>query len=139
VKGYLLDTNVVSELRKGARIDGHVAAWYAKRDKRELYLSVITIAELRRGIRPIGKRDKKQGLILTSWCQLVQREYGRVGHLLSIRIAEAELWAELAALRPLPIMDAFIAATAKSHDLVLVTRNTSDFKGLGITVENPFA
>jgi len=139
VTGYLLDTNVVSELRKGERMDPHVAAWHAQRDRRELYLSVITLAELRRGIHLIGRRDKKQGAVLGTWCDRMQREYGRAGHLLSFRAAEAEAWAELAALRPLPVMDALIAATAKSHDLILVTRNTSDFKGLGMMVENPFA
>lgn len=138
MKGFLLDTNVVSELRKGDRMNAGVAAWYERRDRRELFISVITLAEIRRGIRLIAKRDRKQGIVLTRWCDTVQREFARAGHLLSLRASEADIWAELCASRPLPVMDAFLAATAKSHGLTLVTRNTEDFKGLPVTVLNPF-
>ena len=139
MKGYLLDTNVVSELRKGVRANPGVAAWHAKRDKRELYLSVITLAEIRRGVKLLGKRDKRQATTLGAWCDGLHEAFRRAGHLLGIRAAEAEEWAELSAIRPLPIMDAFLAATAKTHGLVLVTRNAGDFKGLHVAIENPFA
>ena len=68
MKGFLLDTNVVSDLRKGPRMNAGVAAWYDRRDRRELFISVITLAEIRRGIRLISKRDRKQATALTSWC-----------------------------------------------------------------------
>jgi toxin FitB len=138
VKGFLLDTNVVSELRKGDRGNPGVAAWYRRRDKRELFLSIITLAELRRGIALIRRRDAQQAATLDRWCETLQREFRRVGHLLSLRPAEAAAWGELMALRPLPILDAFLAATAKTHQLTLVTRNEDDFAGLPVTLENPF-
>ena len=138
MRGYLLDTNVVSELRKGDRANSGLAAWYRERDKRELYLSVITLAELRRGIAMIAKRDPPQADSLARWCRTLQRGFSRAGHLLSLRPAEALAWGELMAIRPLPILDAFLAATAKSHNLILVTRNEAAFAGLPVTVENPF-
>jgi predicted nucleic acid-binding protein len=138
VKGFLLDTNVVSELRKGERGNRGVAEWYRQRDKRELFLSVVTLAELRRGIALIRRRDPLQATALDRWCETLQREFRRVGHLLSLRPAEAAAWGELMALRPLPILDAFLAATAQTHQLTLVTRNEDDFVGLPVTLENPF-
>ena len=138
MKGWLLDTNVVSELRKGARANAGLATWIAERSRRELFLSAVTLAELRRGIALIAGRDAAQAGHLRAWCDRVQRDFGRTGRLLPIRAAEAAAWGELMALRPLPIMDGFLAATAKVHDLTLVTRNVSDFEGLPIRVENPF-
>ena len=138
MRGYLLDTNVVSELRKGERANRNVTAWYQARDKRELYLSVITLAELRRGIALVRLRDPRQADALDRWCRALQRGFSRAGHLLTLRPAEAAAWGELMAIRPLPILDAFLAATAKTHTLTLVTRNEADFAGLPVTVENPF-
>ena len=138
MRGYLLDTNVVSELRKGDRANTGLVAWYQARDKRELYLSVITLAELRRGIALIRLRDARQADVLDRWCRALQRGFSRVGHLLTLRPAEAAAWGELQAIRPLPILDAFLAATAQTHKLTLVTRNETDFVGLPITMENPF-
>jgi predicted nucleic acid-binding protein len=138
MKGYLLDTNVVSELRKGDRGNQGLAEWYRQRDKRELFLSVITLAEIRRGIALIRRRDPFQGAVLERWCDSLQREFGRVGHLLSLDPAEASVWGDLMALRPLPILDAFLAATARTHELTLVTRNEADFAGLPLDLENPF-
>ena len=138
MRGYLLDTNVVSELRKGERANPSVAAWYQARDKRELYLSVVTLAELRRGIALLRLRDPQQADALDRWCRALQHGFARAGHLLTLRAAEAAIWGELMAIRPLPILDAFLAATAKTHTLTLVTRNEADFAALPVTVENPF-
>jgi predicted nucleic acid-binding protein len=138
VNGYLLDTNAVSELRKPARASAGLVAWYAARHRRELFLSAISLAEIRRGIALLAKRDMEQADILRRWVERVQRDFGRTGRLLPIRAAEAEAWGELQAIRPLPILDAFLAATAKVHDLELVTRNEADFAGLPITILNPF-
>ena len=138
MRGYLLDTNVVSELRKGDRANSGLAAWYRERDKRELYLSVITLAELRRGIALIAKRDPPQADSLDRWCRTLQRGFSRAGHLLSLRPAEALAWGELMAIRPLPILDGFLAAPAKTHNLTFVTRNEADFAGLPVPVVNPF-
>lgn len=139
MNGYLLDTNVVSELRKGARANAGLVAWFSARNRRELFLSSITLAELRRGIALIANRDEAQALILRRWCDRIQRDFGRTGRLLSFRASEAADWGELMAIRPLPILDGFLAATAKSHDLTLVTRNESDFSHLPVRLENPFS
>lgn len=139
MNGYLLDTNVVSELRKGDRGNPGLADWYRQRDRRELFLSVITLAEIRRGIALLRRRDPLQAAILERWCETMQHEFGRVGHLLSIGPAEATVWGELMSLRPLPILDALLAATARTHQLTLVTRNEADFSGLPVDLENPFA
>ena len=138
MKGYLLDTNVVSELRKGERGNPRLAEWFRLRDKRELFLSVITLAEIRRGIALIRRRDPFQAAVLERWCETLQGEFGRAGHLLSVDPAEAAAWGELVSLRSLPILDAFLAATARTHRLTLVTRNEADFAGLPIDLENPF-
>ncbi len=138
MRGYLLDTNVVSELRKGDRANSGLVEWYQARDKRELYLSVITLAELRRGIALIRLRDGAQADALDRWCRALQRGFSRVGHLLTLRPAEAAAWGELQAIRPLPILDAFLAATAQTHQLTLATRNEADFAGLPLAVVNPF-
>lgn len=103
MKGYLLDTNVVSELRNGSRADAGLAAWFAGRNRRELFLSTVTLVELRRGIALISRRDPAQAENLCRWCDRVQRDYGRTGRLLPIRAAEAAAWGELMAVRPLPI------------------------------------
>lgn len=139
MKGFLLDTNVVSELRKGSRTDAGLAAWFELRNRRELFLSAVTLAEIRRGAALIARRDPAQAEALRRWCERVQRDYGRTERLLSIRAKEAEAWGNLMALRPLPIMDGFLAATAQVHDLTLVTRNVDDFAGLPIRIENPFS
>jgi predicted nucleic acid-binding protein len=139
MKGYLLDTNVVSELRKGERGNPRLAEWYRLRDKRELFLSVITLAEIRRGIALIRRRDPLQAAILERWCETLQGEFGRAGHLLSVDPEQAAAWGELMSLRSLPILDAFLAATARTHGLTLVTRNQADFAGLPVDLENPFA
>lgn len=139
MNGYLLDTNVVSELRKGPRADLGLAGWIAQRNRRELFLSAVTLAELRRGIALLENRDPEQAETLRRWCDRVQRDFGRTGRLLPIRAAEAAAWGDLMAIRPLPIMDGFLAATAKVHDLTLTTRNEVDFVGLPIRIENPFS
>ena len=139
MNGYLLDTNVVSELRKGPRADARVMAWFQCRNRRELFLSAITLAELRRGIALIARRDSAQGDNLRVWCDRLQRDFGRTGRLLPIRAAEAAAWGELMALRPLPVLDDFLADTAQYHSLTLATRNEVHFAGLPLQVENPFA
>lgn len=138
MSGYLIDTNVVSELRKGKRRNQAVERWFARRSAHELFLSIVTQAEIRRGILLVAKRDAAHARALAEWWTRVEDGYRKVGHLLSLRSSEAEAWAELSASRPLPVLDAFLAATAKTHDLVLVTRNTADFEGLPVEVENPF-
>lgn len=120
-------------------MDANVAGWIAARGKRELFISTITLAELRRGIALLRRRDRPQSTALERWCDQIQRDFGRAGHLLPIRAAEAASWGELTAKRRLPTLDGFLAATALVHDLALATRNTADFHGTSVTLENPFA
>ncbi len=139
MKGFLLDTNVVSELRKEERADAALVEWFAARQRRELFLSAITIAEIRRGIALLVRHDPAQAEVLSRWLDRLQRDFGRTGRLLSIRAAEARVWGDLQATRPLPVLDCFLAATAKVHELTLVTRNESDFGGLPVQTLNPFS
>lgn len=84
MSGFLPDTNVVSELRKGPRADAGLAAWFAQRDRRELFLSAVTLAEIRRGIALIAGRDFAQAEHLRRWCDRVQRDFGRTGRLVAV-------------------------------------------------------
>ena len=139
MSAYLVDTNVISELRKGGRADPGVAAWMGARNPVELFLSTVTLAEISKGIGLVAKRDPAQASRLAEWYSALKTGYGRAGHLLPFRTDEAEAWGSLNVLRPLPILDGMLAATALVHGLVLVTRNVTDFAGLPIRVFNPFS
>lgn len=139
MSGYLLDTNIVSELRKGSRCDGNVRAWANSIPPWQMHLSAITLAEIRQGISRIRRRDPEQARHLEEWRLSLIKEYSHLDHLLSLGAAEATAWGDLMALRPLPVLDAFLAATAQVHGLTLATRNVSDFAGLPVQVVNPFA
>jgi toxin FitB len=136
---FLLDTNVVSEWTR-PRPDSGVVAWLAEADEDRVFISVITLAELRYGIErmPAGARRSR----LDAWVseQLPARFEARV---LSIDSETADTWGRVMARgktagRPVGTMDAFIAATAERHHLTLVTRNVADFKALGVGLINPW-
>lgn len=135
----LLDTNVVSELRKvrSAKADPHVARWALSLDTATFFISVITIHELEIGVRLTERRDKQQGEILRSWLgnQVLQAFEGRI---LPVDTAVALRSAQLHIPNPRPINDALIAATALIHGMTLATRNTADFKGCGVPQINPW-
>jgi predicted nucleic acid-binding protein len=136
---FLLDTNVVSEWTK-PHPDVGVVAWLAEADEDRVFISVVTLAELRHGIErlPAGARRDRLDAWLTE--QVPVRFEARV---LPVDAEVANSWGRVmargqAAGRPVGSMDAFIAATAEHHDLVLVTRNVSDFDALGIRLVNPW-
>ena len=134
---YLLDTNVISELRKGSRCDPAVAAW----EQAELIpqggaVSVITIGEIRKGIDLIAQRDQSQAASLETWLQGLGQQFA--SRILPITIDVAEEWGRLNAKRPLPAADSLIGATANVHGLILATRNVNDIRDVGVPVINPF-
>ena len=133
---YLLDTNVLSELRRKQPQPG-VSVWMAQRPASSLYLSVLTLGELRKGID--GVQDDTRKLALSDW---VQNELSLffLGRVLSIDEQVADRWGQLvaAAGRPLPAIDSLLAATALVHGLRMVTRNAKDFEGMGLEVINPW-
>ncbi|RZI64509.1 MAG: type II toxin-antitoxin system VapC family toxin [Variovorax sp.] len=134
---YLIDANVLSELRRKVP-DANVVAWFAKRPPVTLYLSVLTLGEIRKGIE--GATDTARRQALTDWLE-TDLPLFFTGRVLDVDAAVADRWGRLVAGagRPLPAIDSLLAATALAHDLVLVTRNTKDFAGLPVRVFNPWS
>lgn len=134
---YLVDTNVLSELRKGQRCHPGVRAWFEEVEDADLYLSVLTIGEIRRGIELIRRRDLDAAGVLASWLEeLVTTHHER---LLPIDRPVAEEWGRLNAPDPLPVVDGLLAATARVRDMTLVTRNVADVERTGVRCLDPFA
>jgi toxin FitB len=133
---YLIDTNVLSELRR-KKPDAGVVAWVEQRPRQSLYLSVLTLGEIRKGIEQVKDPKRRQSLI--DWLEVELPHYF-VGRLLSVDSLTADRWGYLmaSARRPLPAIDGLLAATALQHQLTLVTRNTRDFEGSGVALINPW-
>jgi predicted nucleic acid-binding protein len=132
----LIDTNVISEVRKGERCDAHVARWYDSIPDESLYLSVLVLGEVRNGIERARPKDAARARALERWLAAVRAAFA--GRILPIDDAVAEEWGRMSAGRPVPVIDGLLAATAKVHRLTLATRNTADVAGLGADVVNPF-
>lgn len=133
---FLLDTNIVSDLRRPTRSHAGLQAWFTDQAPDALYLSVITLGEIRQGIEQLRRRDVRQAQVLGRWLDDLTRLYG--DRLLPIDGLVADEWGRLRAVRTLPVVDTLLAATARVHELTLVTRNNKDFAGLGVTVLNPY-
>lgn len=134
---YLIDTNIISEVRKGPRCDPKVAVWYASIEDADLYLSVLVLGEIRRGIELARPRDSVKAATLEAWLSAVGDAFKE--RVLPIDIQVAEAWGSMAAKRPIPTIDGLLAATAKVHRMTLVTRNEPQVTGLGAKVLNPFS
>ena len=132
---YLLDTNVVSELRR-PRPDPGVVRWLEAARGDDLYLSVLTIGEIRLGIVRLERRDPARAEVLEAW--LAGLEQGYADRILPVTAAVARRWAALNTDRPLPVVDALLAATAAEHDATLVTRNVADLAGVDVPLLDPF-
>jgi predicted nucleic acid-binding protein len=132
---YLLDTNVISETRK-MKADKGVMAFLAAADQEGLFLSVLTLGELRKGVKVKRRSDPAAADQLGAWVDGIQTIF--VDHILDIDTTIGVFWGELSAARSLPVVDTLIAATAISHDLTLVTRNTRDFVSTGVKTLDPW-
>ena len=136
---FLIDTDVISELRKSEKANSGVRAFFlsASRDNAPLYVSAITIGELRQGVESIRYRgDEPQAAQLERWLNRVTSEYG--GSILSFDEETAQVWGRLRAPHPENPLDKQIAATALIHDLTVVTRNSAHYQPTGVKFLNPF-
>jgi hypothetical protein len=133
---YLIDTNVLSEIRRKMP-DAKVVAWVNSRPATSLYLSVLTLGELRKGIDSLA--DSKRRLKLVDWLE-TELPLFFSGRILKIDEGVADQWGRLlaAAGRTMPAIDSLLGATAAHHGLTMVTRNSKDFKNLGLNVLNPW-
>jgi hypothetical protein len=134
---YLIDTNVLSELRK-REPNANVAQWFAQRPASTLYLSVLTLGELRKGIDALPEAPRK--LALLDWLQAELPMFFS-GRILSVDAKVADRWGRLVAQagRPLPAIDSLLAATALTHGLTLITRNIKDFQHPDLAVLDPWS
>jgi len=133
---YLLDTNVISELRRKTPNAG-VVEWFARRPASTLFLSVLTLGELRKGVEGVTDADRR--LTLLDWLEAGLPNFF-TGRILPVDAHVADRWGKMvaAAGRPLPAIDSLLGATAAHHSLSLVTRNVRDFSDLGFDVINPW-
>ena len=134
---YLLDTNVLSELRKGGRANPGVTAFFDKLPAAEIYLAVQTIGELRRGVENIrGRGDRDQAKKLEAWLDGVIADHAT--RILGFDLDCAQVWGQLLSPNPQHPIDKQIAAIGLIYDLSVVTRNTADFAATGVRLTNPF-
>ena len=133
---YLIDTCVLSELRR-SQANANVVAWVNARPRQSLYLSVLSLGEIRKGIEGVSDPEFRQSLL--DWLQVQLPDYFS-GRVLGIDASIADRWGRVQADagRTLPVIDALLAATALCYDLTLVTRNVKDFAGLGVPHINPW-
>ena len=135
---FLIDTNVISEVRKGDRCDVRVAEWFSRVPETELMISVLTLGEIRKGIEMArNRRDSRQADVLEHWLRTISVRFAHRLFPIDERVADA--WGRMYRLRNISAVDGLLAATAAVHDLTLVTRNSADVGGLGVSVLNPFS
>ncbi len=132
---FLLDTNVVSEVRR-AQPNRGLARWLNSVTGIDLYISVMVVGEIRQGIERLRPRDPSQAAVYEAWLAVLQRDYR--DRVLPITAAISEEWGRLSASHPCPVVDGIMAATARVHDLTFVTRNIADVARTGVRLLNPF-
>jgi predicted nucleic acid-binding protein len=134
---YLVDTNVISEVRKGAKANPGVRRFFKEMHAADIYLSAQTIGEIRRGLENIRHRgDIPQTEKLKKWLDVIINDYA--DKILSFDEDCAQVWGRLMSPHPQHPIDKQIAAIALIHDLTVVTRNVDDFRGTGVEIQNPF-
>jgi toxin FitB len=132
---YLLDTNVLSETRKKLA-DARVLSFLSGVEPSALYISVLTVGELRKGVANKSRSDPEAAQKIGSWVEGLELSFA--DRILGIDMATAKLWGELSAQRPRPVFDTLLAATAVSHQLTLVTRNVGDVQDIPVKVLDPW-
>lgn len=132
---YLLDTNILSETRK-RKPAPEVLLWIDTAHQKDLFISVLTIGELVRGITQLRRTDPRAADSLGHWCQGIEKIFSN--HIVDIDFSTAKIWGEMNSKRPYPVIDSLLAATALVHDMTLVTRNIKDIKDSGVTYLNPW-
>jgi hypothetical protein len=133
---FLLDTNVVSELRKGDRAHPNVRLWYTGVVGTELYLSTLVLGEIRKGIEMARRRDAGKAQALEQWLDRVTQVFA--AQTLGVSSEVADEWGRMNAVRSIPAIDGLLAATAKVHGLTLATRNVAHVANL-VEVVDPFS
>jgi predicted nucleic acid-binding protein len=133
---YLIDTNIISEVRKGSACNPRVAAWYVSIEDESIYLSALALGEIRKGIERARPKEPAKALALEKWLSTLSRSFAE--RILPVDRAVADEWGRMSAKRPVSTVDALLAATAKVHGMTLATRNTSHVTDLGANVLNPF-
>jgi toxin FitB len=137
MSGFLLDTNVLSEFRKGSRCDAGVRRWLENAAADELFVSVLVLGEIRQGIERVRLRDQTQAQALEKWLQTIPLEFA--DRILPVDERVADQWGRLGLRQPIPILDALLAATALVHDLTVVSRDEDGFRNTGALLLNPFS
>ncbi len=132
---FLLDTNVVSEGRK-LRADPHVKEWMDSVPSSSLFVSALVIGELRYGVEPLHRRERRQGVALEGWLQEFIREF--IDRILPVTVEIAAEWGRMNVPDRLPAVAGLLAATAKIHRMTLVTRDTGRLDRYGVAIINPF-
>ena len=133
---FLLDTNLLSEIRKGAKCDRRAWSWYENLPLEELYISVMTTGEIRKGAELCRRKDAPRARVYEIWLRELEIEFSE--RILPINAEIADLWGRLSARGGVPIIDGLIAATAGHHGLTVASRNTADFQRCGVDYINPF-
>lgn len=133
---YLLDTNVISELRR-ANPNGRVAKWAEGVSANEFYLSVMVVGEIRQGIERLKRTDAPRAASLETWLAGLEADYG--DRILPVTSEIAQRWGALNIVRTYPVVDGLLAATALVENLTFVTRNRADMAGSGVKVLDPFS
>lgn len=132
----LLDTNVISELRKDRSASAGVRHWWSRVRAQDLFISVIVLGEIRKGVERLRSRDTRRAEVLDQWLAGLSLSFD--GRIVDVDARIADCWGRLLAADPVPATDALLAASALVYDMVLVTRNVRDLQRTGVRLYNPF-
>jgi hypothetical protein len=134
---FLVDTNVISELKRGRNAAPAVTAWFATVPAAQIFTSVVVLGEIRRGIELLARRDKPQAEMLERWYASMREQLGT--RVLPVDEPVMVMWSRISVPDPLPSYDGLIAATALVHNVTVATRNTADFRRVGVAAVDPWS